>query len=205
MRRLLGIWVLLSWGWAQKSQCILIKLKRAPDLTSDNALHHSFEEKSVRLKLSTPWEDIFIGLEDEDSDRSIAECFVPQFKLITERYTYIISLACQNLIAYQNTAPYKPSSRRVQSPISFTDELQYFIEKAAEKYMKIPPRRLYAEYSVSYVPVAQGAVKYEDLDILLNQAQVLDELGDDEAPEPEEPTEESPTDWMSDESEELDE
>lgn len=194
----------MVWGWAQKNQCILIKLKRAPDLTSDNALHPSFEEKSIRLKLAAAWEDTFIDLEDEDTDRSIAECFIPQFKLITERYTYIISLACQNLIAYQNTAPYKSSSRRVQSPISFTDELRYFIEKTAEKHMKIPPRRLYAEYSVAYVPLAQGSVKYEDLDVLLNQVQVLDELGDDEDPEPEEPNE-SPADWMGDEEEVVDE
>ncbi|MEN3041685.1 MAG: hypothetical protein ABDH66_09140 [Bacteroidia bacterium] len=182
--------------WAQKSQCIISKLKAAPDITADNAIHPSWEEKTVRLKINEDWEDEFISMEDEDTDRSIAECFIPQIKIITERHTYIVSLACQNLIAYQNSAPFKPSSQRIQSPISFTDELRYFVEKVVEKHMKIPSKRLYADYSLAYVPSVQGAIKYEDIDILLNQAQVVDE--DEEEDEPDEPTE-SPKDWMSEE------
>ncbi|MCS6896087.1 MAG: hypothetical protein NZZ60_08105 [Bacteroidia bacterium] len=182
--------------WAQKSQILIAKLRPAPDITADNALHPSWEEKVIRLKITSEWEDEFISADDEDTDRSIAECFVPQIKIITERFTYVISLGCQNLIAYQNSAPFKPSPQRIQSPISFTDELQYFIEKVVEKHMKIPPKRLYADYSLNYVPSVQGVVKYEDIDLLLNQSQVIDEEDDDD--EPDEPTE-SPKDWMSEE------
>ncbi|MCX7606499.1 MAG: hypothetical protein N2170_04435 [Bacteroidia bacterium] len=191
-------WVLYTlpfWLFSQKAQCILVKLKRAADLTSDNALHPSWEEKRVSLKLTDPdWEETFLEF-DEERDKSIADCFIPQFKLITERYTYVISLACQNLIAFQNAAPYQPSPRRVQSPISFTEDLRYFIEKVAEKHMKIPPKRLYAEYSLAYVPPTHESIKYEDLDLLINQASPIDEEEDDTPEEPEEPKE-SPADWL---------
>ncbi|MCX8111885.1 MAG: hypothetical protein N3E49_01610 [Bacteroidia bacterium] len=203
MKVLLCTGVLMGFVWSQKAQCILVKLKHASDLTADNALHPSWEEKSVRLKLPDNLEESFIDAEDEATDRSIAECFTPQLKLITERYTYIISLACQNLIAYQNTSPYKPSPRRVQSPISFTEDFRYFLEKSIEKYMKVPPRRLYAEYSLAYIPPTQGVIKYEELDFLLNQSQLMEEEDDDEDPEPDLPSE-SPSDWMGEELEEAD-
>ncbi len=180
---------------AQKAQCILVKLKRSPDLTSDNVLHPSWEEKRVTIRLpSDDWEETFIDEPDEEKDRSIAECFVPQFKLITERYTYVISLGCENLIAFQNAGPYQPSPRRVQSPITFTEDLRYFIEKAAEKHLKIPPKRLYTEYALAYVPPTQGNIQYDELDFLLNQSQVVEPV-DDEPDEPEEP-QEQPSDWI---------
>ncbi|MCS7189227.1 MAG: hypothetical protein RMJ66_05530, partial [Bacteroidia bacterium] len=172
---------------AQKSQCILVKLKRAADLTSDNALHPSWEEKRIVLKLpNSEWEESFLEV-DEERDRPIAECFLPQFKLITERYTYVISLACENLIAFQNSAAYQPSSQRIQSALVFSEDLRYFIEKAAEKYMKIPPKRLYAEYSLAYVPPVQNAISYEELEFLLSHSQLIEE----EDEEPEEPEESS--------------
>lgn len=185
----------VTWIWGQQPQCLLVKLKRSPDLTADNSLHPSWEEKSVRLRLTDEIEDVFIAVQEEAVDKPISECFIPQLKLITERYTYIISLACENLIAFQNEKPYKPSSRQVQSPITFTEDFQYFLEKAVEKYMKIPPKKLYAEYSTSYIPPIQNAVKYEDLDLLLNQLQVVEE-DEEEEPDPEVPSE-SPADWMS--------
>lgn len=192
----LPVLLLVSLAFPQKNQCILVKLKRAPDLTSDNALHPSWEEKKVTLKLASPdWEETFMGEIDEEKDKSISECFIPQFKLITERYTYVISLACENLIAFQNSAPYQPSPRRAQSPLFFSDELRYFIERAAEKHMKIPPRRLYAEYSLAYVPLTQGAVNYEDLDFLVNQSQPIDEEEDVSPDEPEDPKD-SPAEWL---------
>lgn len=200
MRYLLSFSVLTYWAWAQKSECILVKLKRAPDLTADNALHASWEEKKLRLKVPPDWEESFVTVDDDDNDRPISECFIPQFKLITEKYTYIISLACQNLITYRNAVPYKPSPQRVQNPIGFTEELRYFIERTAEKHMKIPARRLYAEYSLAYVPLAQGAIKYEDLEVLLNQIQPEELSDDDDDSEPEEPSE-SPADWMDDSDE----
>lgn len=164
---------------AQKSELILIKLKPSPDINADNALDPSFEEKRVKLKFKSPdWDD---PLEDEDTDDPpISECFVPQLKLITENFTYIISLGCGNLIAYQNSKPFTPSERRVQGLLEFTDEMRYFLEKACEKYMKIPPKRLYVEYKLAYVPSVSDAVKYEDLDLLLSSAQVLDDDKDDD-------------------------
>jgi len=191
----------LSGSWAQKAQCILVKLKRSPELTADNALHPSWEEKSIKIKLpSEDWEEAFLDTEEE-KDRPISECFIPQIKLITERYTYIISLACGNLIAFQNSAPYQPSNRRVQSPITFTEELRYFLEKSIEKHLKIPPRRLYAEYSLAYVPPVQGAINYEELDMLVNQSQPIEEE-DDEDPQPDEP-QEHPSDWIQTEEDDL--
>lgn len=187
--------------WGQKSQYILVKLKKAPDITVDNALLPSWEERSVRLRINEELEDAFVDIEEEETDRSIAECFIPQFKLITERYTYIISLACQNLVAFQNSAPFKPSDRRVQSPISFTEDLRYFIEKSVEKHFKLPARRLYAEYSLAYVPPTHGSIRYDDLDILVNQAQVLEEEDDTDI-EPDEPSE-SAADWMSEDDLEV--
>lgn len=194
---LLGI---VSLTWAQSSQCILVKLKRASDLTSDNALHPSWEEKKAKIKLPSPnWEETFVD-EGDEKDPPISECFIPQLKLITERYTYVISLACNNLIAFQNSAPYQPSPRRVQSPISFTDELRYFLEKACEKHLKIPPKRLYTEYALAYVPLTPGAVRYDDLDVLLNQSQLIEE--EEEEPDEPEEVQESPSDWMSEDEEE---
>ncbi len=181
--------------WAQKAECILVKLKRAADLTSDNALHPSWEEKRAKIKLpSADWEETFVD-EGDDKDPPISECFIPQIKLITERYTYVVSLACNNLIAFQNSAPYQPSPRRVQSPITFTDELRYFLEKASEKHLKIPARRLYTEYALSYVPIAKGSIQYEDLDVLLNQSQLIEE--EEESEEELDDPQESPSDWMS--------
>lgn len=180
---------------AQKAQCILVKLKRSPEITSDNVLHPSWEEKRVTIHLpSDDWEETFLDELDEEKDRSIAECFIPQLKLITERYTYVISLGCENLIAFQNSAPYQSSPRRVQSPITFTEELRYFIEKAAEKYLKLPPKRLYAEYALAYVPPTQGSINYDELDFLLNQSQTVESI-DEEPDEPEEP-QEQPSDWI---------
>ncbi|MCS7297072.1 MAG: hypothetical protein RMK19_02900 [Bacteroidia bacterium] len=202
MRHFFFTGYLLALAWGQNAQCIFIKLKRSPELTSDNALHSSWEEKSIRLKLSQSWEDIFFAVDDEQSDQSIAECFIPQFKVISERYTYIISIACQNLLAFQNEAPYKPSSVRVQSPISFTEDMRYFVEEMAKRHFKIPPRRLYAEYAQTYVPPIQDAIKYEELEILLNQAQLIDE---EEETDDEIEVEESPESPIDDaDEEELD-
>ncbi len=180
---------------AQKAQCILVKLKRSPEITSDNVLHPSWEEKRVTIRLpSDDWEETFLDEADDEKDKSIAECFVPQFKLITEKYTYVISLGCENLIAFQNSAPYQSSTRRVQSPITFTEELRYFVEKAAEKHLKIPPKRLYTEYALAYVPPTQSAINYDELDFLLNQSQTVEPI-DDDPDEPEEP-QENPADWI---------
>lgn len=191
---------LFSAAWSQKAECILVKLKRSSELTSDNALHPSWEEKRVKIRLpSADWEETFVD-DGTDRDPPISECFIPQIKLITERYTYIISLACNNLVAFQNTAPYQPSPRRVQSPISFTDELRYFLEKASEKHLKIPPKRLYTEYSLAYVPLTRGAIQYEDLDVLLGQSQVIEE--EEEDPDEPEEVQESPSDWMSEDEDE---
>lgn len=188
---------------AQKSELILIKLKPSPELNADNALDPSFEEKRVKLKFRSPdWDD---PLEDEDTDNPpISECFVPQLKVITENFTYVISLGCGNLIAYQNIKPFTPSEQRIQSPLGFTDEMRYFLEKACEKYMKIPPKRLYVEYKLAYVPLVSDAVKYEDLDLVLNSAQLIDDDKDDEEDQIEIPPD-KPSDFIASEDEEEEE
>ncbi|MCS7161961.1 MAG: hypothetical protein NZ958_01350 [Bacteroidia bacterium] len=191
--------------FAQGTRCILVKLKASPEITSENALHPSWEEKRVTIKVPRlDWEEEFEELTDEEADPSIAECFIPQLKLISERYTYVISLACYNLIAFQNSAPYTSSPTRVQSPISFTAGLQYFLEKASEKYLKIPPKRLYAEYGTRYVPPVNTTLKYEEIDLLLNGMQLLmaEEEDDDEPPEV---PSESPLEWPDDEDQKEEE
>ncbi|MCS6789526.1 MAG: hypothetical protein NZ580_00890 [Bacteroidia bacterium] len=195
---LLGVGLLT----AQKSELILVKLRPSPDLNADNALHPSFEEKRVTLKFKSPdWDDP-LEEEDDTDNPPISECFVPQLKLITENFTYVISLGCGNLIAYQNSKPFTTSDRRVQSPLEFTDEMRYFLEKACEKYMKILPKRLYVEYKLSYVPSVSDAVKYEDLDLLLSSAQVLDDDKDDD--EQIEIPPDRPSDFMASDDEEDD-
>ncbi len=177
-----------------KAECIVVKLRRAAALTADNALHPSWEEKRAKIRLPVEdWEETFVDEEDE-ADKSISQCFIPQIKIITERYTFVISLACENFVTYQNKAPFVPSEVRTLNPFGFSDEFRYFIEKAVEKHLKIPPKRLYAEYALAYVP-PQPEISYDDLDFLVNQSQEILENQEEEEEDVLAP-EESPKDWM---------
>jgi hypothetical protein len=185
-------------------EVFLVKLKRAPGLTTDNVLDPSWEEKRVKVRLpNSDWEEEFENPTHDEEDTPISQCFVPQIKLITQRYTFVISLGCGNLITFQNKAPFTPAPNRIQNPFEFSDELRYFIEKITEKHLKIPPRRLYAEYALSYTPPPPD-ISYEDLDFLIGQSQIVieeDDEPDDDIPSPSE----SPADWLApDEDEDAD-
>ena len=191
---LLGGVFLLAQGKGKGEDIILVKLKHAPGLTSDNALDPSWEEKRVKIQLpDADWENAFNDL-DKEEDIPISQCFLPQVKLITERYTFIISLGCGNLITFQNKAPFTPSNTRVQNLFDFSDEFRYFIEKLIEKYLKIPPRRLYAEYALAYTP-PPPEISYEELDFLIGQSQIAVDVDDEPEDDMPSPTE-SPADWI---------
>lgn len=180
-----------------KAECIVVKLRRAPGLTADNALHPSWEEKRAKIRLpSEDWEETFIE-EDDENDQPISQCFLPQIKLITQRYTFVISLACENFITYQNKAPFVSSNIQTANPFGFSEEFRYFIEKAVEKHLKIPPKRLYAEYALAYVP-PPPEISYDDLDFLINQSQEIPELDSEDEEENLAP-EETPKDWIDEE------
>ena len=191
---LIGIALLAQ---SRSEEIILVKLKRAPGLTADNVLHPSWEEKRIKLRFKDiDWDDTFTDDTREEEDPPISQCFLPQVKLITDRYTFIVSLGCGNIITFQNKAPFTPSPNRVQNPFDFSDEFRYFIEKIVEKHLKIPPKRFYAEYALSYTPPAPD-ISYEELDFLVGQSQIVVEEDDDNPEdEPPSPTE-SPADWMA--------
>ncbi len=182
-------------------EVIMVKLKRASGITADNALHPSWEEKRIKVRFkNADWEDAFTDDTKEEEDPPISQCFLPQIKLITDRYTFIVSLGCGNLITFQNKAPFTPSPNRVQNPFDFTDEFRYFIEKTIERHLKIPPKRFYAEYMLTYTPPSPE-ISYEELDFLVGQSQIV--IDEDEDPEDESPPPtDSPADWMSPDDEE---
>jgi len=206
-----GLFLLLLWGgWllaqGKNEECLLVKLRRAPNLTADNALHLSWEEKRLKLSLPDSWEDTFAQADDDEEkeDPAISQCFIPQIKLITLRYTFVVSLACGNFITYQNKAPFAPSDTRVQNPFSFSEDFRYFLEKVIEKHLKITPRRLYAEYALSYVPPPPN-ISYEELDFLIGQSQIVLDTEDEEEDDDTPPPTENPSDWMGDDDDEKEE
>jgi len=200
---LLGGVVLLAQGKGKGEEIILVKLKRAPGLTSDNATDPTWEEKRVKVHLANAdWENAFDDPGKEEDDTPISQCFTPQIKLITERYTFVISLGCGNLITFQNKAPFTPSNTRIQNVFDFSDEFRYFIEKLTEKHLKIPPRRLYSEYAIAFAPPPPD-ISYEELDFLIGQSRIVveeDDEPDDDLPTPTE----SPADWMAPDEDEED-
>ncbi len=181
---------------SRSDEVIVVKLKRAPGLTADNALHPSWEEKRIKIRIkNTDWEDTFADDTKDEEDPPISQCFLPQIKLITDRYTFVVSLGCGNIITFQNKVPFTPSPTRVQNPFDFSDDFRYFIEKLIEKHLKIPPKRLYAEYSLTYTPPPPD-ISYDELDFLIGQSQIVVEEEDEPEDEPPAPTD-SPADWMA--------
>ncbi|MGQ9864104.1 MAG: hypothetical protein ACUVRD_06460 [Bacteroidia bacterium] len=186
---LMGLWVGVLLSQPQDTY-ILIKLKKNPQINLQNCLNPALWEKKTKLRLPDfTWEATF----QDDENQPRENCTYPQFLLIAQNQTYVISLFCQEVFLLANTAPFKPSYKQIEPDITFNADFRYFIEGLVSRAFRIQPQKLYEEYAIYYVPPTHQKIDYQAIDLVLNKTQIDIEPETDDEDEPELPPE-SPID-----------
>lgn len=195
---LTGLFVTVLLSQPQETY-ILVKLKKNPQINLQNCLNPTFWEKKTKLRLPDfSWESTF----QDDEVQPRENCTYPQFLLITQNQTYVISLFCQEVFALSNTAPFKPSHKQIQSDIAFDADFRYFIEELVNRAFRIQPNKLYEEYAIHYIPSpTHQKIDYQAIDLVINKTQIDIEPEDEEEEELEIP-EGSPSNEISEINEE---
>ena len=121
-----------------EKKVIFVDLDVKQPTDAPKAYTNAFDRKQVEVPLSE--EDPIYMLEDYTMVEDPLEgpdCFMPEMKFIFNRYTYVFSLYCTAVQKYTNSAPYTPSSKRVQSDIEVTESVLRYLQTARKKYFGV--------------------------------------------------------------------
>lgn len=121
-----------------EEKVIFVDLDVKQPTDAPKAYTTAFDRKKVEVPLSE--EDPIFMLEDYTMVEDPLEgpdCFMPEMKFIFNRYTYVFSLYCTAVQKYTNSAPYTPSSKRVQSDIEVTESVLRYLQTARKKYFGV--------------------------------------------------------------------
>jgi hypothetical protein len=121
-----------------EEKVIFVDLDVKQPIDAPKAYTNAFDRKKVEVPLSE--EDPIFMLEDYTMVEDPLEgpdCFMPEMKFIFNRYTYVFSLYCTAVQKYTNSAPYTPSSKRVQSDIEVTESVLRYLQTARKKYFGV--------------------------------------------------------------------
>ena len=121
-----------------EEKVIFVDLDVKQPTDAPKAYTNAFDRKQVEVPLSE--EDPIYMLEDYTMVEDPLEgpdCFMPEMKFIFNRYTYVFSLYCTAVQKYTNSAPYTPSSKRVQSDIEVTESVLRYLQTARKKYFGV--------------------------------------------------------------------
>jgi hypothetical protein len=121
-----------------EEKVIFVDLDVKQPTDASKAYTNAFDRKKVEIPLTD--EDPIYMLEDYSMAEDPLEgpdCFMPEMKFIFNRYTYVFSLYCTAVQKYANSAPYTPSSKRVQSDIEVTESVLRYLQTARKKYFGV--------------------------------------------------------------------
>lgn len=99
----------------------------------------------------------------EEDELEGPNCFMPEIKLIYERYTYIVSLYCTSVKKYKNSAPYVPSSTPATNDLQMTETVLSVLENLRKKYFGVTTNSKYANAFVKKEPFSPLDTKVDDV------------------------------------------
>jgi hypothetical protein len=136
----------------------------------------SFDKK--RVKIDFAFEDTINYLTDfiyEEEPMYGPDCFVPEMKLIFQRYTYVVSLYCTAAIKYKNSAPYTTSSVRIKNDLIFTPSVYQYLNRLKVVHFGAKTNKALLDKVVTSDPLEEMSDNVDSLDdMLLNDGDVDD-------------------------------
>lgn len=121
-----------------EEKIILVDLDVKSPTDAPKAYSAAFDRKKVEVMLTE--NDPITQLEDYSLAEDPLEgpdCFMPEMKIIFDRSTYVFSLYCTSVIKYANSAPYTPSSKKVQTDIEVTESVLQQLVAIRKKYFNV--------------------------------------------------------------------
>lgn len=155
---------------------VLIEVEKPADI----ALCYTTGFDKKRVKIDFAFEDTINYLSDfiyEEEPLYGPECFVPEMKLIFQRYTYVVSLYCTTAIKYKNSAPYTTSSVRIKNDLIFTQSVYQYLNKLKTvHFSNKTPNKALLDKVVTSDPLEEMDESVDDVDNLFLEEGEVDEL-----------------------------
>lgn len=143
---------------------ILVDLGVPSPAEASKAYTTSYDRKKVELTIDidhpiNEFEDF--GMMEDPLDGP--ECFMPEMKIVFERYTYVFSLYCTAVMKYSNSAPYVTSAKKVPNDFEMTESILEYLKGARKKYFATATDLKVAAKFVKPVKIYDDQVDDSDL------------------------------------------
>jgi hypothetical protein len=111
-------------------QVILVQLELNEKLLIPS-YWNSYEIENKRIILHLNDDDPLFDIEsiEDDEDKVVNDCFIPNLKLIYKDNTYLISSLCNKIKKFENIKPFVTGEKELPCNLTYSDELSHSLEK----------------------------------------------------------------------------
>ena len=148
----------------ETQKVIIVNLDVANPADAGKAYATTFDKGKVELNVND--EDPLSVLTDyslEEDPLKGPDCFLPEVKLIYERYTYVVSLYCTCAKKYKNSAPWTPSSTPTTNDLEVTETVVRVLQTLRKKHFNATTNAKYVSVYVKKEPFAPLDTKVDDV------------------------------------------
>jgi hypothetical protein len=148
----------------ETQKVIVVNLDVANPADAGKCYSTTFDKGKVELTVGE--EDPLAVLTDyslEEDELKGPDCFMPEVKLIYERYTYVVSLYCTCAKKYKNSAPWVPSSTLATNDLQMTETVLRVLQGLRKKHFNATTNAKYASVYVKKEPFTPLDTKVDDV------------------------------------------